>query len=158
MRVLNKIVEGFLGVTLVFTLILTFLNVFMRQFGFGLAWSEELIRYLIIWITFLGLSVCVREGSHISIDAIPELFKGKYKKVFSCFVYIICLMFSVILIWYAYAFIIDQSNSSQVTPALGVPMYYFYVIILISGILITLEYVFLLVKTFKEFFNNEQNL
>lgn len=134
------------------TVLLVFINVLLRQLGLGVSWTEELIRYLIIWMTFIGASVCVSKGSHISIDAIPKLFKGKARKVYDGFIYIISFIFSVGLLWFAFIFIRGQMNTAQLSPALGLPMYYFYFSILIMAVLITIRYVYLLYETLKSLF------
>lgn len=155
MGVLKKIENGFIAGVMLLTVLLAFINVFLRQFGLGFSWTEELIRYLIIWMTFIGASVCVRNGSHISIDAIPALFRGKAKNIFNGFIYLISLIFSIGLLWFAYIFISDQMNTVQVSPALGFPMYYFYLVILIMAILITVQYAFLLYKTLKSLLKSD---
>ena len=37
-------------------------------FGIGLTWSEPLVRYLVLWVGFLGAALAVREGRHITIE------------------------------------------------------------------------------------------
>src|SRR5699024_10234773 len=116
LKTLIRIEEMFLGITLLLTTIIAFINVLLRQVGVGMVWTEELIRYLIIWISFIGASVCVREGSHLSIDAIPSLLKGTAKKILMGLVYLICLIFSIMLTWYSYVFIKGMSGDAQLSP------------------------------------------
>jgi TRAP-type C4-dicarboxylate transport system permease small subunit len=58
--------------------ILVFGNVVLRYvFGFSLSWVEELTRYMMIWLAWLGAGLALREGAHIAIDtlqqALPEI-------------------------------------------------------------------------------------
>jgi len=43
----------------------------------SLSWSEELARYLFIWLTFLGASIAMRENAHIKVSEIVGLVKNK---------------------------------------------------------------------------------
>jgi TRAP-type C4-dicarboxylate transport system permease small subunit len=58
--------------------LLVFGNVVLRYlFGISLSWVEELTRYMMIWLTWLGAGLALREGAHIAIDtlqqALPEI-------------------------------------------------------------------------------------
>lgn len=149
MKKLNKLEEFIIAILMLISSALVFINVILRQFSMGVPWTEELIRYLIIWITFLGMSTCVREGTHISIDAIPEMLKGKAKRFLEGAVYLLCIVFSVLMTWYSYVFLDKLSDAGQLSPALGVPMHYFYVVILISSFVIIFRYFYKLVGVFK---------
>ena len=57
---------------------LVFGNVVLRYvFGFSLSWVEELTRYMMIWLAWLGAGLALRESAHIAIDtlqqALPEI-------------------------------------------------------------------------------------
>lgn len=149
MEKLNRIEEFAIAILMLVSSVLVFINVGLRQFSMGVPWTEELIRYLIIWITFLGMSVCVREGTHISIDAIPEMLKGTAKKLVEAAVYLLCILFSVLMTWYSYLFLDKLKDAGQLSPALGVPMHYFYVVILISSFVIIFRYLNKLIGVFK---------
>jgi TRAP-type C4-dicarboxylate transport system permease small subunit len=48
-----------------------FLQVFTRYvMNFPLAWPEEVARYSLVWLTFMGASAAVRSNEHIRIDAL----------------------------------------------------------------------------------------
>ena len=36
--------------------------------GNPLTWSEELGRYIFVWMSFLGMAVAIRHGSHVALD------------------------------------------------------------------------------------------
>jgi len=39
----------------------------------AIPWSEELSKYLMVWLTFLGAPIALRHGSHINIDLLQQL-------------------------------------------------------------------------------------
>lgn len=63
-KVIEIVIAVFLGVMIFFT----FLNVVLRQFGLGFAWSEELTRICFIYLVYLGSIIAARENRHLMID------------------------------------------------------------------------------------------
>jgi TRAP-type C4-dicarboxylate transport system permease small subunit len=50
---------------------LVFGNVMLRYlFNSGIAQSEELSRWLLVWLTFLGAIIAVREHAHLGVDTL----------------------------------------------------------------------------------------
>ena len=54
--------------------------VFRYIFNNSLSWSEELIRYLFVWLTFLGGALAIKTRTHIAVDFFIELLPVKYMK------------------------------------------------------------------------------
>ncbi len=96
-KILNKIatlVKYFLGILLGIMLAVALFTVFTRYFlGKSFAWSEELTRYLIIWISFLGAAVGYKEEGLVFFDMIVNIVKGKNKKNLLLFNNTVTLMF-----------------------------------------------------------------
>jgi TRAP-type C4-dicarboxylate transport system permease small subunit len=62
--------EHVIGIILFIIFALVLVQVIMRfVFGNPLTWSEELSRYLLIWLTFLGGTVVTRQRSHLEVGA-----------------------------------------------------------------------------------------
>lgn len=71
--------------------VLVFGNVVLRYaFNSGIAQSEELSRWLMVWLTFLGAVVALREHAHLGIDTLVRALPPFGKRV--CFVISYCLM------------------------------------------------------------------
>ena len=157
MSKLNKFEEVFIGSLMLISILLVAANVLLRQFSMGIAWTEELIRYLIVWITFIGASICIREGSHISIDFLQEFTKGKFKHYVNVMVNVVCIIFSVLLTYYAYLYLVDIGEKNQLSPAMGIPIVYFYSVILISAVLMLIRYIENLVLLVKQIKTNDKS-
>lgn len=53
---------------------LVFVNVVCRYiFNFSIIWAEELSQYLMIWITYLGAGLALREGRHVAVEMLQDL-------------------------------------------------------------------------------------
>ena len=67
MDMLDK-VNSLICALLVFgMLVVVLLQIFTRIFGHSFSWTEELSRYLMIWIGILGGSLALRKGEHASV-------------------------------------------------------------------------------------------
>jgi TRAP-type C4-dicarboxylate transport system permease small subunit len=52
---------------------LVFVNVVCRYiFNFSIIWAEEISQYLMIWITYLGAGLALREGRHVTVDVLQD--------------------------------------------------------------------------------------
>lgn len=50
-----------------------FLQVAYTQFPYGYSWSKELSLILLLWVGFLGASICAHEGKHLRLEALNRL-------------------------------------------------------------------------------------
>lgn len=58
--------------------VLVFVNVVCRYvFNFSLIWVEELTRYMMVWLGFLGSGLVLRIGAHVAVDFFQDLLSPK---------------------------------------------------------------------------------
>ncbi len=131
MRLLKFADERFEEVILVAILAimvaLIFLQVCMRYvFQSSLSWSEELARYLFLWIIWLGAAYATKENSHISLDFITSRLPRKGKIIASAMKYVIWVLFAIFLAYISWNLTIIIFERGQVSPALRIPMWYAY--------------------------------
>ena len=113
-------------------------QVFFRYgLNHSLFWSEELARYLLIWLTFLGGAVAYRRGAHPSINLLRGRLSAPLKRYSGIIVHCLCLLFFTILVWYGLEF--AYFVKSQTTPSLGLPKWLVFSIIPLSGIIMVLH-------------------
>ena len=103
---MSRIVEGYfqlLKVVIVFCLalmvVLVFGNVVLRYaFNMGITVSEELSRFLFVWMTFLGAIIAFREHGHLGVDMVVSRLPTIGKKA--------CLVVSqVLMLWVTWLFL-----------------------------------------------------
>ena len=71
--------------------VLVFGNVVLRYvFNSGIATSEELSRWLLVWLTFLGAIVALRQHAHLGVDTLIRMLPPRGRLV--CFVVSYALM------------------------------------------------------------------
>ena len=77
------------------------INVFCRFcLNFSVYWADELTQSLMLWLTFLGAAIAIREHLHYSFNYIEERLKGRWRKIFSVINKVITLLgISVLFYW-----------------------------------------------------------
>ncbi len=151
MKLINKIEENIIGVGLLSSVLLVFANVILRYIlKSSSTWIEEIVRYLIIWITFIGSAVCFRRMSHMGIDLIFSFVKGGVKKSIEIFILLASITFMAFMLKYGIDIVIFTKNSGQITPALGMQLYLIYIGLPFGAFLSLFELVQLLYHKIKE--------
>ncbi len=133
-----KLVDLFLLKTLGYLLIIMTVTVIAQVFcryvlNSSLVWSEELARYIMIWIGFLGAACGLPRGELASLTFIREKVPKMLQKLLIISCALLLLMFEGVLLFTGIKFILD--NVEQVSPSLGLPMYVPYAAIPFSSIL-----------------------
>lgn len=103
----------------------------------SLFWSEELARYLLVWLTFLGSSVAYYRRMHPSINLFQNRMPRQLKRRLRFIVDILSLAFFCVMIWYGSEF--AYFVRLQTTAALSLPKWLVFSIIPVSGTLLALH-------------------
>jgi TRAP-type C4-dicarboxylate transport system permease small subunit len=136
--VLNRWVEYLLfslGLTMTFVVAL---QVFFRYvLNQSLFWSEELARFLLVWLSFLGASVAYRRKAHPGIDVLSSRMPEHISWIFTLVVHIISIVFFGVMIFYGYRF--AYFVRLQISPALYMPKWIIFSIVPLSGIILMIH-------------------
>ena len=139
LNLLDKVLSFFedwtLFISVIVALVALFFNVVLRYgFNYTLAWSEELVREVIIYTTFIGCCSAVKNRSMIKIDASVQLFP-KLKTTLTYFSNLVILIFSVMMMTYGWQMAALQARTFQKTLILQIPLVYLYAILPLTGAL-----------------------
>jgi len=127
--------EWTLFISVMVALIALFFNVILRYvFNYSLAWSEELIREVIIYTTFIGCSAAVKNRSMIRIDALVQLVP-KVKFPLAMFSNLMVLLFAVMMIYYGIQMSHMQVVTTQKSVIMQIPLVYLYAILPLMGVM-----------------------
>jgi TRAP-type C4-dicarboxylate transport system permease small subunit len=146
----SNIVEVIVGLQVAVLSVVVLLQVFFRYvLNFPLAWSEELSRFLLVWVVLLGAAIGIKRKSHFSIDIVFKKFPQKVQKnlQFAIDVFLFILIFDVMVLNGVY---LANLTFRQISPALHLRMSYVYSAVLAGGILsccYTLENILLFIKS-----------
>src|SRR6186713_2036444 len=113
--------------------VLVFGNVFLRYgFNSGITVSEELSRWLLVWLTFLGAIVALREHRHLGIDTLVRKLSPRAKRVVFVINYALMLYANWLLLLGSWRqMLITASDRS---PAASLPVGLFYASGVVFGI------------------------
>ncbi|WP_066269716.1 TRAP transporter small permease [Hydrogenophaga palleronii] len=80
--------------------IMVFGNVVLRHvFDSGINTSEELSRFMFIWLTFLGAIVAMREGGHLGMDVLVRHLQGRARWLAQMLSQLLMLACCAVLLW-----------------------------------------------------------
>ncbi|WP_010647934.1 TRAP transporter small permease [Oceanobacillus massiliensis] len=117
----------------------TFMQVIYRFFLHNpLAWTEELARYCLIVLTFLGAAYAMSLKQHIGIEFIVDKFPATGKKGLQTIAFLICLLFYLLMI--VQGLNLADSAMNQLSPVLRIPMGILYMVIPLSGFLLAVNH------------------
>lgn len=123
-------------------------QVFFRYaLNHSLFWSEELARYLLVWLTFLGASVAYRRKMHPGIDIVYAMMPASIQRTISIFIHFISTVLFGVMIFYGIQF--SYFVRLQISPALYLPKWIVFSIIPLSGIILMIHGVTFLVDGIK---------
>jgi len=138
-KVLGFVEEWLLFLATMGALIALFFNVILRYgFNYSLAWSEELVREVIILTTLLGCSAAIKARSFIKIDALAQ-FVGPLKTPLTFFSDFVTLIFSGMMIYYGIKMVILQVATDQATIIMEIPLQYIYAILPLMGVMMMIR-------------------
>jgi TRAP-type C4-dicarboxylate transport system permease small subunit len=125
---INLVAETLVGVLMAVMILDIFVQVVFRYaLESSLSWSEELARYLFVWVIFVGASVAVRRGQHIALTAItgslPEPFRS-FATVLTLIAFIAFIAFLLLLTWACIPLIVNARFT--VSSELEVPIAWVY--------------------------------
>jgi TRAP-type C4-dicarboxylate transport system permease small subunit len=144
-KVLTFFEEWSLFITVLVAMVALFFNVILRYgFSYSLAWSEELIREVIVFTTFIGCSAAVKSRSTVRIDALVQLVP-KLKFPLAMLSYGVNLVFAVVMVYFGYFLCVLQVESNQSTLILQIPTVYLYAILPLMGVMMFLRVIMVMV-------------
>lgn len=97
----------------------------------SLFWSEELARFMLVWLTFLGASVAYYRGVHPGIDMIFTRLSVGWQRAVAAIVHLISIAFFGVMIVYGIQF--SCFVRLQISPALYLPKWIIFAVIPVSG-------------------------
>ena len=128
-----KLLEGAVAAFLLAMVVLVFGNVVLRYaFNSGISVSEEISRWLFVWLTFMGAVVALRQHAHLGTDMLVGRLGRTGKKI--CLVLSYALM--LLMCWMVFSGSLEQTkiNWDVTAPSSGASMAWFYSVGLVFSV------------------------
>lgn len=135
--VVNTVAEYFCAIALGVMSIVVFAQVVFRLTSGSLPWSEELARYLMIYMVYVGTSIGIKRNSHIAVEVIMDRCPAKAQKVVEVLVDLLMMAAFGILCYYGMKIV--NITMMQKSPAMQIKMGYIYLSMVLGGALMLLH-------------------
>lgn len=111
------------GVIILAATYILFQGVVLRYvFNFAFSWTEEVVRYSIVWLVFLGGSIAARRGAHIAMDIAVVYLPPRAKLFLMGVAKSIACVFALVMTYYGVLLTRSIWAYGQLSPAAMIPM------------------------------------
>ena len=147
-KILSFFEEWTIFIAVMVGLVTLFVNVVLRYtIHYSLAWSEELIREIIIYTTFIGCSAALKRRSMIRIDALPQIIPI-LKKPLDYFSNLCILGYGILISYLGWQMAALQLETHQQTIILEIPLVLLYAILPLMGVMMILRTIMVIWEDF----------
>ena len=108
------------------------------------SWTEELARYLQVWLVMLASPICLWKGMHLAVDYVSPRLRPVARRQVRSLIHLLVGLFGLLLA--VFGFRLLSVAALQVSPALGISMIWPYLAVPTSGLLMTVVSGVLLVE------------
>jgi len=117
----------FAAICLIVGWVLCFIQVVSRYiFNFAVPWSEEIARWALVWLTFVGSAYAFKIDAHIGIEAFINILPSKIKILIGWLDEGLSIFFLLIMTVYGILFFRESLLIGQISPASKLPMAILY--------------------------------
>ncbi|MDR7131592.1 TRAP-type C4-dicarboxylate transport system permease small subunit [Algoriphagus sp. 4150] len=157
MILLDRLVRNLVIVILAAMVIVVAGNVFCRfVLQHSLYWADELAQILLVWLTFIGAALGVKDKSHYVLNFLTDRIKGGAQKYFKVMQQLISILSILILLYFST--IVAWNVRFWTMPATEISRAYVYMICPIGCLMMLYYAVQITLREFKEGRAEENNL
>lgn len=151
-RALTILESTLVTTALLLMIVVVFLQVFFRYVvSYSLPWSEELARYLMTWVVFVGASMGAREGAHIGVAAFVNIMPKWFHKFAIVFSGLCSMAFGFSLAYVGLLAVRHIAKMGQSSPAMEIPMWIAYLPIFVGSFLMAIRFGQAMIEEYKSF-------
>ena len=113
----------------------------------SLMWSEELARYLMVWVTFVGASIGVKRGAHVGVGILVTALPKNVQIIVKYLGIVISIIFCITVFVVSLGILQRQITGRQISPAMRIPMWWAYAAVPAGTFFMTVRFIQILFKT-----------
>lgn len=142
-KVLMRLNRGALVLLLGAMALIIFANVVLRYTtSESIGWAEEVARYLMVWLTFLGAGPVLRYGGHIAVDNLQDSLPAAWARALRVLIAALLFGFFGFMVWGGALYL--ERAQFQMTPTTQISMAWVYAAMPVGGLLLILHFFFVL--------------
>jgi TRAP-type C4-dicarboxylate transport system permease small subunit len=108
--------------------------------------TDEFLRYLLIWASFIGSAYCFYKDQHLALDLVTKKAKGVWKMVLDIFIE------TAIIFFVCYVFVMGgaklQGNATNYSSVMHIPFKVLYAVLPVSGVFIIIARILKYIQIF----------
>ena len=142
---IGRLEQILIAILLTVMILLAFSQIVLRNFfSTGIDWGDSLVRYLVVWVGFIGAAIATKESKHITIDVLSRWITGAGKKVVQAISLLTSAAICGLLTWAGIKFIWFEAQMGG-TVFFKLPVWVPELVIPITFGLMTLRYILQLI-------------
>ena len=99
----------------------------------SITWSEELGRFIFVYMSFIGMAVAIRQRKHVALDLLLRKVNPRFRQIISVINNLLLIVLAIAIFWSGYKMV--GMTMRQITPAMKLSMGHVYIVIPVSGLL-----------------------
>ena len=148
-RYLAILCEWCIGILMIIMTIVVMTGVFYRYvLGSGLPWTEELARYVMIWMSFLAASVLIREDGHIGITVLRDHLSGRWKALLHILSDMAIMAF--LLLWFKISLESYEIIRYDISPGVNISLGWVFISQPVCAFLMLIQTIIVLIRHARE--------
>lgn len=139
-KIINNLENYLCQFLLVSFVIILFAQIILRNFfSYSIPWGDELATYAFVWFAYLGAVYAAKMSAHNRVTFQFKFLPISVERFCGLLTDIIWLIFNGVFIYMSYDFVFNKMNVFWKSQTMGVPMKYFYLILPIAFIAMSLR-------------------
>lgn len=119
----ERMEEIFLVVLMIAAVLIVAAQVITRKLGIALPWSEEIARYMFLWLTWVGAAYATKERRHVNIDILYNKLPQAGKKLCTIISTVLWIAFLGIMVYLSFKLTRNVATGGQIAVGSGIPMW-----------------------------------
>jgi TRAP-type C4-dicarboxylate transport system permease small subunit len=145
---ISRVEQFLISVLLAVMILLAFCQIVLRNFfSTGIDWGDSFVRYLVVWVGFLGAAIATKEDKHIAIDVLSRWITGIGGHAIQFLSHLTSTVICGLLAWAGLKFIWFEAQMGGTT-FFNLPIWIPELIIPVTFVLMTLRYTIRLLSVF----------
>ncbi len=121
----NKFLDGVTVLCMGLILILVVAQVVLRYvFNSPLTWSEELAVYIMVWMTFIGSVICMRDNEHIEVTILVDYLPRGLRRAAILFSRLASVIFLLVVMYYGTELVLENRSVTSAANKLNMGLVY----------------------------------
>lgn len=134
-KYMEKATDVCISLSVVAIIVVILLQVCARYLSISVAWTEEVSRYLFLWMMFIGISVSVRRAEAARITVFLNIMPKIVQKISTYFYFVLCFAFYIFMLYTGIILVLQQISINELGTVIKIPMWIIGIVFPLAGLL-----------------------